>query len=82
MMIAEITGLKAGTFVHTLWDAHIYDNHVDQVHQQLSRDPLPLPELKINKSLKTLEDIETLEWEDFELIGYTSHWAIKAPVAV
>jgi thymidylate synthase len=82
MMIAEITGLKAGTFVHTLWDAHIYDNHVDQVNQQLSRDPLPLPELKINKKLSCLEDIENLEWEDFELVDYKSHWAIKAPVAV
>ncbi len=82
MMIAEITDLKAGTFVHTLWDAHIYDNHVDQVNEQLTREPLPLPELKINKTLKTLEDIENLEWEDFELIGYKSHWVIKAPVAV
>jgi len=82
MMIAEITGLKAGSFVHTLWDAHIYDNHVDQVNEQLTRDPLPLPELKINKKLETLEDIENLEWEDFELIGYKSHGVIKAPVAV
>ena len=82
MMIAEITGLTAGTFVHTLWDAHIYDNHVNQVDQQLSRDPLPLSKLKINKTLKTLEDIENLEWEDFELIDYQSHGAIKAPVAV
>lgn len=82
MMIAEITGLTAGSFVHTLWDAHIYDNHVDQVDEQLSREPLSLPELKINKTLKTLEDIENLEWSDFELIDYKSHWAIKAPVAV
>ena len=82
MMLAEITNLKAGTFVHTLWDAHIYDNHVDQVNEQLRRDPLPLPELKINKPLKTLEDIENLEWEDFELINYKSHGVIKAPVAV
>jgi len=82
MMIAEITGLSAGTFVHTLWDAHIYDNHIDQVNEQLTREPLPLPELKINKKLETLEDIENLEWEDFELIGYKSHGVIKAPVAV
>lgn len=82
MMVAEITGLKAGTFVHTLWDAHIYDNHVDQVNEQLSRDPLPLPKLKINKKLETLEDLENLEWEDFELVDYNSHPAIKAPVAV
>ena len=82
MMIAEITGLKAGTFVHTLWDAHIYSNHMDQVNEQLTREPYPLPELKINKKLETLEDIENLEWEDFELINYKSHPAIKAPVAV
>lgn len=81
-MIAEITWLKPGTFVHTLGDAHIYDNHVDQVNTQLSREPLPLPELKINKPLKTLEDLENLEWEDFELVWYTSHGVIKAPVAV
>lgn len=82
IMIAEITGLTPWTFVHTLWDAHIYDNHVDQVHEQLSRDPLPLSTLKINKKLETLEDIEALEWEDFELVDYQSHGAIKAPVAV
>ena len=82
MMIAEITGLKAGSFVHTLWDAHIYDNHVDQVDEQLSRAPMPLPNLKINKKLSCLEDIENLEWEDFELQDYQSHGAIKAPVAV
>lgn len=82
IMIAQITGYTPGTFVHTLGDAHIYDNHIDQVHEQLSRDPLPLPELKINKDLKTLEDIENLEWEDFELLNYKSHGVIKAPVAV
>jgi thymidylate synthase len=82
MMIAEITWLKAGTFVHTLWDAHIYDNHINQVNEQLTRNPLPLPKLKINKKLTCLEDIENLEWDDFELIDYKSHWVIKAPVAV
>lgn len=82
MMIAQITWYTPGTFVHTLWDAHIYDNHIDQVNEQLSRDPLPLPELKINKKLESLEDIENLEWEDFELLNYQSHWVIKAPVAV
>lgn len=82
IMIAEITWLKPGTFVHTLGDAHIYDNHVDQVDEQLSREPFPFPQLKINKKLQTLEDIENLEWEDFELIWYESHGVIKAPVAV
>lgn len=82
MLIANITWLEYGSFTHTLWDAHIYNNHVDQVNQQLSNEPLPLPELKILKDVKTLEDIEELEWEDFELLNYQSHWVIKAPVAV
>ena len=82
MLIAEITGYQAGTFVHTLGDAHIYSNHMDQVKEQLTREPYPLPELKLKKSIKTLEDIENLEWEDFELINYKSHGVLKAPVAV
>lgn len=82
MLVANITGLEYGTFTHTLWDAHIYNNHVDQVNQQLSNEPLPLPELKILKEIKTLEDIEKLEWEDFELVNYQSHEVIRAPVAV
>lgn len=82
MLIANITDLEYGTFTHTLWDAHIYNNHVDQVNQQLSNKPLPLPEFKILKDIKTLEDIEKLEWEDFELLNYQSHEVIKAPVAV
>jgi thymidylate synthase len=82
MLIAKITGYTPGTFVHTLWDAHIYQNHYDQVKLQLSRDPLPLPELKLLKDVKTIEDIEELEWEDFELIWYESHERIVAPVAV
>ena len=82
MLVANITGLEYGTFTHTLWDAHIYNNHVDQVNQQLSNEPLPLPELKILKEIKTLEDIEKLEWSDFELVNYQSHEVIRAPVAV
>jgi len=82
IMIAKITWLTPGTFTHTLWDAHIYNNHVDQVNQQLSNEPLPLSELNIKRELKTLEDLEKLEWEDFELLNYQSHWVIKAPVAV
>ncbi len=82
MLIAKITGLKAWTFTHTLWDAHIYNNHVDQVEEQLWNKPFPLPELHIHKDIHTLEDIETLEWEDFELLNYQSHKSIKAPVAV
>jgi len=82
MMFAEITWLQAGTFTHTLWDAHIYSNHYNQVNEQLSREPFSLPELKIKKDIKTLEDIENLEWEDFELVNYESHGVLKAPVAV
>ena len=82
MLIAKITWLKPGTFTHTLWDAHIYNNHVDQVELQLSREPLPLPELKILKDVKTLEDLEQLEWDDFELVNYQCHDRIAAPVAV
>ena len=82
ILIAKISWLEYGTFTHTLWDAHIYNNHIDQVEQQLENEPFSLPELKINKDIKTLEDIEKLEWEDFELVWYESHWVIKAPVAV
>jgi len=82
LLIAKISGLNPGTFTHTLWDAHIYNNHVDQVSLQLENEPLPLPELKLLKEIKTLEDIEKLEWEDFELVWYQSHQVIKAPVAV
>ncbi len=82
LLIARITGYKAGTFTHTLWDAHIYNNHIDQVNLQLSREPLVLPELKILKDIKTLEDLEKLEWNDFELVNYKSHERIIAQVAV
>ncbi|QFR39159.1 thymidylate synthase [Candidatus Gracilibacteria bacterium 28_42_T64] len=82
IMIAKITGLTPGTFTHTLGDAHIYNNHVDQVNEQLLREPFPLPELKIHTDIQTLEDIENLEWADFEVVGYQSHGVIRAPVAV
>ncbi len=82
LLLAKITGLEPGTFVHTLWDAHIYQNHRDVVDTQLSRDPLPLPELHILKDIQTLQDIEQLERADFELVWYTSHGRLKAPVAV
>ena len=82
MLIAKITDLDAGEFIHSLWDAHIYQNHWDVVDEQLSREPKKLPELKILKDIKTLEDIENLEREDFELVWYTSHGRLRAPVAV
>lgn len=82
MLIAKITGYEPGTFVHTLGDAHIYQNHRDAVNEQLSREPRQFPELKLLKDIQTLEDIESLEREDFELVGYDPHPRISAPVAV
>lgn len=78
-MVAQVTNLKPGEFVHTLGDAHIYHNHFSQVKEQLSRKPLSLPSLKLNKSIK---DIDDFRMEDIELIGYESHPPIKAPMAV
>ena len=82
LLISKITWLKPGVFTHTLWDAHIYKNHLEQVDLQLSREPFPLPELNILKEIKNLEDLEKLEWSDFELTDYKSHEAIKWAVAV
>jgi len=79
MMIAQVTGLRPGEFVHTFGDAHLYLNHMEQVDEQLSRKPLPLPVMKINPEVKSIFDFK---YEDFELIGYESHPAIKAPIAV
>ena len=82
LLLSKITWREAWTFVYTQWDTHIYQNHWDAVNEQLSRKPLPLSELKILKDIQTLEDIEQLEWEDFELSNYQSHGRITAPVAV
>ncbi|MEQ9262385.1 MAG: thymidylate synthase [Owenweeksia sp.] len=79
MMIARVCGLEYGDFVHTMGDAHIYSNHMDQVQEQLSRDFRDLPEMKINPDVK---DIFSFKYEDFELINYNPHPPIKAPVAV
>ena len=79
MMVAQVCDLKLGDFVHTLGDAHIYLNHLDQVREQLSREPYPLPSMKINPEVK---DIFAFRFEDFTLENYQSHPAIKAPVAV
>lgn len=79
MMVAQVCGLEPGEFIHTFGDAHIYLNHLDQVKEQLSRKERPLPELKINPEIK---DIDSFKYEDFELVGYDPHPAIKAPIAL
>ncbi|MCQ2914586.1 MAG: thymidylate synthase [Alphaproteobacteria bacterium] len=79
MMIAQVCNLKPGEFVHTLGNTHIYSNHFDQVKLQLTRDPYPLPEMKINPDVK---DIDDFKFEDFELVNYQCHPGIKGEVAV
>jgi len=79
MMVAQVTGLKAGDFVHTFGDAHIYNNHFDQVELQLSRTPFPLPQMKINPDVKSIFDFK---YDDFELVNYQSHPHIKGEVSI
>ncbi len=79
LMIAQITGLKPGDFVHTLGDAHIYLNHIDQVKLQLTREPYPLPKMILNPSVK---DILKFRFEDFTLTDYISHPHIKGDISV
>jgi len=79
MMMAQVTGLKAGDFVHTLGDAHIYSNHLEQATEQLQRKPRALPTMSINPDRKSIEDFV---FEDFELLNYDPMPHIKAPVAV
>lgn len=79
LMVAQVTGLKPGEFVHTLGDAHIYKNHLEQVKLQLTRTPRPLPIMKINPDKK---DIFSFDYEDFTLEGYDPHPHIAGTVAV
>ena len=78
-MIAQVCNLEVGDLIITIGDAHIYNNHVDQVKEQLKRKPLPLPTLQLNSEIGVITDFEM---EDIELVGYESHDAIKAPMAV
>lgn len=79
MMIAQVCHLEPGEFVHTLGDAHIYHNHFEQVREQLTRQPLPLPQMKLNPAVT---DINDFKYEDFELQNYQSYGKLTAPVAV
>ena len=79
LMMAQVCGLAPGEFIHTLGDAHIYQNHFDQVRLQLSRAPYPPPTMQMNPKVR---DLLGFRYEDFELVGYRCHPAIKAPVAV
>jgi len=79
LMVAQVTGLKPGDFVHTFGDAHIYNNHLDQVRLQLLREPYPLPRMKINPEVKSIFEFK---YDDFELINYQAHPHIKGEVSV
>ena len=79
MMIAQVVGLKPGDFVHTFGDVHIYLNHVEQVKTQLAREPYPLPTMRLNPEVT---DLFAFRYEDFELLDYRCHPAIRAPIAV
>ena len=78
-MVAQVCGLEVGEFVHTLGDAHIYSNHMEQCKLQMSREPMALPTLKVNPDVK---NIDQFKFEDFELVGYESHAHIKGMVAI
>ena len=78
LMIAQVTGLEAGEFICTLGDAHLYLNHLEQVEEQLSREPFPLPKMRLNPKV---DDIFSFAYSDFELLNYQAHPSIPAPVA-
>jgi thymidylate synthase len=79
MMVAQVVDLTPGDFVHTFGDLHLYNNHLDQTHEQLTREYRPLPRMKLNPAVKNIRDFK---FEDFELVNYDPHPSIKAPIAV
>ena len=79
LMMAQATGLEPGDLVHTLGDAHLYSNHLEQARTQLQRQPRALPQMRLNAAV---QDLFAFRFEDFELVGYDPHPHIKAPVAV
>ncbi len=79
MMVAQVTGLEPGDFIHTLGDAHIYNNHLEQVNVQLAREPRALPVMKLNPAVKNIEDFS---FSDFTLENYDPHPHIKASISV
>ena len=78
-MMAQVCGLQAGTFVHTLGDAHLYNNHLEQANLQITRKPLQLPKLRLNPEIM---QIDQFNFDDIEIIGYQHHEHIKAPIAI
>lgn len=78
-MVAQVCGLAVGDFVHTLGDAHLYSNHLEQAKEQLTREPYALPELRLNPQI---DDIDDFGYDDIDIVGYQSHPHIKAPIAV
>ncbi|WP_456372000.1 thymidylate synthase, partial [Thiolapillus sp.] len=79
MMVAQVCGLQPGDFVHTWGDAHLYRNHLEQADLQLSRQPYPLPRMKLNPDIRELDDFR---YQDFEILDYKCHSLIRAPISV
>jgi len=79
LMVAQVCGLQPGDFIHTLGDAHLYSNHLEQADLQLSREPFPLPRMQLNPAVQNLDDFT---YEDFEITGYNCHPGIRAPIAI